>query len=104
MKYKKYIIYVVIISALYYLLPLVPAKNFMVMTLLFFYPLANFLLGLIFFQKRLDWLLPVVSAVLFLPVIFIYYNESALIYLPIYSVINLFGCLTSKILRKGKND
>ncbi len=102
MKYKKYLVYSLIIAILYYLLPFIPYKNFMVMSLLVFYPLANLLLAIIFFKKsNWDWLLPFISAALFLPAVFTHYNESALVYVIVYFVFNLIGCLFSYFFKRN---
>ncbi len=104
MKYKKYIIYAAIFVTLYYLMPLIPSKSLMVLSLTLIYPVANFALSLYFAKKYgFNLLFPVIAAVLFVPAVFIYMNESALIYVVIYFVINLIGLATGKVFKNKKS-
>lgn len=67
--------------------------------------LATFLLSLIVgagMKHRTKFLYPLVTAILFIPSVFIYYNESALIHSVWYFVVSAIGLLIGMIFRIGR--
>ena len=54
-------------------------------------------------KEKIKYLYPIVIAVLFIPSVFIYYNESALIHSLWYLVISIIGLLIGTIISKIKN-
>jgi predicted anti-sigma-YlaC factor YlaD len=74
-------------SGMFALLLLIPAFCF----------LTAFLFGLL---AGIQWLYPLLIAVLFLPTIWIYYNSSAWIYVIPYTILALVGNLTGGLIRK----
>lgn len=51
-------------------------------------------------KKKIKYLYPLIIAILFIPSIFIYYNDSALIYSMWYFVISTIGLLFGLLLHK----
>jgi hypothetical protein len=60
--------------------------------------LASFVLGVLS-GKKTKYLYPVVISIIFIPTVFIWYNESALIHSVWYLVISAFGLLTGSAIR-----
>ncbi|MBR2042995.1 MAG: hypothetical protein IJ946_01500 [Clostridia bacterium] len=60
--------------------------------------LASFVLGVLS-GKKIKYLYPVVISIIFIPTVFIWYNESALIHSVWYLVISTFGLLTGSAIR-----
>lgn len=60
--------------------------------------LASFVLGVLS-DKKIKYLYPVVISIIFIPTVFIWYNESALIHSVWYLVISTFGLLTGSAIR-----
>lgn len=61
--------------------------------------ILSFILGIVSNQK-IKYLYPLLIAIIFIPSVFIYYNESALIHSVWYLVISTTGLLLGIILRK----
>ena len=61
--------------------------------------LFSIVLGLIS-DKKMKYLYPIITAILFVPSVFIYYNETALIHSVWYLVVSSVGMLIGAILRK----
>ena len=59
--------------------------------------LLSFILGVIS-NKKIKYLYPVVIAALFIPSVFIYYNDSALIHSVWYLVVSTIGLLLGAII------
>lgn len=51
-------------------------------------------------DKKMKYLYPIITAILFVPSVFIYYNETALIHSVWYLVVSSVGMLIGAILRK----
>lgn len=69
--------------------------------------IISFLIGLL--QKsRFKYLYPVITAIIFIPSVFIYYNESALVHSLWYFVVSciglFFGALLCRILNNRKRS
>lgn len=65
--------------------------------------LATFLLSTIIgliSNKKIKYLYPVIIAIVFIPSVFIYYNETAMIHSMWYLVVSSIGMLIGAILRK----
>lgn len=86
----------------FYLLPLFIADTGSAMVvLLVLIPAVCFAISVVYGLKngfRLEY--PAITAVLFIPSVFIYYNSSAWVYIVAYGVIALLGNLVSLPFRK----
>ena len=105
---KKYYVYILVMLAFYVAAPLLCRDTGSAMfTLLCLLPATLFILSLIYAKMNgFKWYLSPAVALLWLPIVFIYYNESAVIYALIYGVISFIGqgigFLVNKILNSGK--
>ena len=105
---KKYYVYILLMLAFYVAAPLLCRDTGSTMfTLLCLLPATLFILSLIYAKMNgFKWYLSLAVALLWLPTVFIYYNESAMIYALIYGVISFagqgVGFLVNKILNNGK--
>ncbi len=61
--------------------------------------LLSVVIGLIS-NKKIKYLYPLITAILFVPSVFIYYNESALIHSVWYFVVSSVGLVSGTILKK----
>lgn len=61
--------------------------------------LFSVVLGLIS-NKKMKYLYPVITAIVFVPSVFIYYNETAMIHAMWYLVVSSVGMIIGAILRK----
>ena len=97
-----YVIYAVVLALAFYLLPLLIRDTGSGMfVLLLVVPVLTFIISLIFgIRQGFSVILPLLVAVLFAPTLFIFYNESAWIYIPYYAVIALIGDTIGKIFHK----
>ena len=105
-KYLKEIIILFIQLFMFYLYPIYALRvdpMAMVLIILFVTVLLSLILGIIS-NKRIKYLYPGVISLLFLPSVFIFYNESALVHSLWYLVVSLFGLffgvMINKIFRK----
>ena len=99
---KKMIPYLLICGISYYLLPLFgkDTGTFMLI-LLILLPLITLVTSAIYSSKnRFNFLFPILVGAIFLPGIFIYYNSSAMIYVPGYAFISLVGMLLGKVFAR----
>lgn len=101
-KYFKEMVILLIQLFMFYIFPLfagpTDAMGMVVLILL-----ATFLLSIIIggiSNRKIKYLYPVVIAILFVPSVFIFYNESALIHSIWYLVISTIGLLPSAIIHK----
>ena len=104
MNIKSLVIYSVALAAAFYILPtLIKDTGAGILMLLVVIPLIAFICALVYGIKQgFDLLLPIISAVLFTPTLFIYYNESAWVYIVAYAVITLVGNVIGRIFYKVK--
>ncbi|MBE6732129.1 MAG: hypothetical protein E7564_10610 [Ruminococcaceae bacterium] len=98
----KYLPFTTVLILAFYLLPLfIKDTGSAMFILLISIPLvtviASFIHGI---KYGFDLILPLIAAVLFLPTIFIFYNDSALIYVLIFAAITIFGNAISVLFRK----
>ena len=101
-KLKKNWIYYLIILIAFYLVPmLIKDTGSGMFILLIVIPLITLITSLIYgLRNTVDFIYPLIVAILFIPTLFIYYNTSAWIYIIVYSVIAVIGELIGKILQK----
>ena len=94
--------YLIVIIFLFYILPLIikdTGSGMLVLLLLI--PITCFLISLIYGIKNLfDWRFPILVMLLFIPTIFLFYNESAAIYSLIYGCIAAFGSFLGSAVSK----
>lgn len=85
--------YAAMLSAVFYLLPLLARDTGTAMLLMMVVmPLAAFITALGYGMRRgFSPLMPAAALLLFLPTIFIYYNSSAWVYAPAYGAAALAG-------------
>ncbi|WP_018659294.1 hypothetical protein [Allofustis seminis] len=77
----------------FYILPLIIKDTGSAMFILLVgIPMINFIAALIYGMKNsFSWLYPLLVMLLFIPTLFIFYNESAWIYIVVYGIISLIG-------------
>lgn len=100
-KYWKEILVLILQLVAFYILPLFAGPTDM-MGLVVLIILATFVLSVVLgaiSANKVKLLYPIVIAVLFIPSVFIYYNESALIHAVWYLVISTFGLAISSFIR-----
>ena len=92
-------VYSTILIIVFYLLPLLFKGGIAFLFLL--NPLTVLICSIVFGKdNKLYFILPIISALLFLPSIFIFYNESAWIYGLFYAIISLIGSFIGNKLNK----
>ena len=99
-KYLKEIITLFIQLFMFYLYPIFALRVdpiAMVLVILFVTTLLSLILGIIS-NNKIRYLYPGVISLLFLPSVFIYYNESALVHSLWYFVVSLFGLFLGIII------
>ncbi len=100
-KYLKEIIILIIQLIVFYLLPLTagPADTMGLIVLII---LSTFILSLILgiiSKEKIKYLYPIIISILFIPTVFIYYNDTALIYILWYLIDSYIGLLIGSIIR-----
>lgn len=85
--------YALLMSATYFLLPLFIRDTGSAMAILLIAAPAITLVGALVYGifRGFDFFLPLISAVLFLPTVFMFYNSSAWGYTVFYALVALFG-------------
>lgn len=53
-------------------------------------------------DKKIKFLYPMATAIIFVPTIYIYYNESATVYSVFYLVISIIGLIIGTVSKKKK--
>ena len=97
-KYLSFIVLVLLQMFMFYIFPLFAGPTDAIgMVLLIL--IATFILSFIcgFLENRIKYIFPILIAILFIPSVFIYYNESALVHSVWYFVISLIGLSFSSI-------
>lgn len=100
--YLKEIIILLIQLFMFYLYPLFAIKIDpigMVLIMLFVTILLSLIFGIIS-NKKIKYFYPLVISILFIPSVFIYYNESALVHSLWYFIVSLFGLFLGIIISK----
>ena len=100
-KYLKEIIILIIQLIVFYLLPLTagPADTMGLIVLII---LSTFILSFIsgiISKEKIKYLYPIIISIIFIPTVFIYYNDTALIYILWYLVDSYIGLLIGSIIR-----
>ena len=99
-KIKNQFAYLLIIALTFYGLLLIDRESEMLILWILF-PLVCFLSAIIYGIKYLFSLMySILVMVLFIPTIFIFYNETASIYIGVYGIISLVGNLLGSFIRK----
>ncbi len=102
---KKYFKEIIILSLqllVFYILPLFAGPTDimgLVILMLLSTALLSCAIGSIS-KEKIKYLYPIIIAILFIPSIFIYYNDSALIHSVWYFVVSAIGLLIGSIIRK----
>lgn len=101
-KYSADITIFIVQIAIFYLFPLFTGEFGEIM-MVFFIILCTFAVSLmapIFLHRKVRFFYPIATPVLFIPSVFIYYNESALLQTVWYFIICVIGFSLGLILRK----
>ena len=101
-KYIKEIVVLLLQLFMFYVFPLFAGPTDM-MGMVLLIILATLLLSLIIGSisgNKIKYIYPLVSAITFIPSVFIYYNESALIHSVWYLVVSAIGLLIGAVARK----
>jgi len=104
-KYLKEIIILIIQLIMFYLFPLIAGPTDvmgMIIILIMSVLILSIIVGVLS-KEKIKYLYPIIVAILFLPSIFIYYNDSALIHALWYLIISFIGLLIGIILKKLVN-
>ena len=99
-KYLKELIILVLQLFMFYIFPLFAGPTD-AMGMVFLIWLSTIILGImltIISNKRIKYLYPLIIAILFIPSVFIYYNESALVHSLWYLVSSCIGILLGKVI------
>ena len=104
-KYIKEIIILLIQLFFFYIMPLTAGPTDM-MGLVVLIIIVTFILGIvlgIISNNKIKYLFPIVISILFIPTIFIYYNESAWIHSIWYLVLSIVGLLIGLLIKNIYN-
>lgn len=102
-KYVKEIIILLVQSAVFYLVPLFGMTDNpmgMVLLIVLLTLGLSLILGAVS-KEKIKYLYPVIISVLFIPSVFIYYNETALVHAIWYLVISLVGVAIGTVINKA---
>lgn len=98
---KNWINYFIILIAFYIVPMLIKDTGSGMFILLIVIPLITLITSLIYgLRNAVDFIYPLIVAILFIPTLFIYYNISAWVYIIAYSLIALIGEILGKTLQK----
>lgn len=100
-KLRKMLPYLLIIIFAFYILPLlIKDTGSGILILLIGIPIICFIVSFIYgIKNSFNWLFSIFIMMLFVPSIFIYYNESATIYVLVYGVISIIAQFIGNMLR-----
>lgn len=103
-KLIKLIPYALVLAVDFYLLPfLIRDTGIAMLMMLCVIPLIAFMRSVIYgVRQGFNFLMPITAVLLFFPTIFIFYNESALIYVAIYGIVTLVGNVVGRIFYKKR--
>ena len=103
-KLRKILPYLLVFIGIFYVLPmLIKDTGSGMFILLGLIPLACLLTSMAYgFKNSFTWIFPILVMLIFIPSIFIFYNERAIVYVFAYGIISLVGSfvgasLTGKI-------
>ncbi len=96
--------YLIINILAFYLLPMVAFNTGLAMVvLLIITPIICFLTSLLYGLKNgLHWLYAILTAILFTPTIFIFYNHTAIFYIYAYGIIAVIGNLIGGLIKNKR--
>lgn len=99
---KKFLPYILVILVAYYIFPLfVKDTGSGMLFLLLIIPFASFLCAMIYSLKHsFNIFFVLCFSLLFIPTIYIFYNESAWIYVALYGIIAFLGSLIGVCIRR----
>lgn len=101
-KNLKELIIILIQTIIFYMLPLfagpTDAMGLVILIILFTF-LLSIIIGIIS-KEYIKYLYPVICSIIFIPSIFIYYNESALIHSLWYFIVSIIGLLIGTLISK----
>ena len=104
-KYIKEIVVILLQMFIFYLLPMCMG-NIGALGMVFLILLTTFILSIIIggiSKNKIKYFYPIAVAILFIPTIFIYYNESAFVHSLWYFVVSSVGLLIGTIIHKISN-
>ena len=104
-KYLKEIIILIIQLIMFYLFPLTAGPTD-VMGMIIILIMSVFILSIIIgalSKEKFKYLYPIIVSILFIPSIFIYYNDSALIHALWYLIVSILGIIIGTIINKILN-
>lgn len=103
-KWIAFILCIIILAVDFYLLPcLINDTGMAMIMILCVMPLIAFICSLIYgVRQGFNILLPVAAVILFLPTVFIYYNESAWVYAVIYGIVSVAGNSMGRLFYKKR--
>lgn len=104
-KYFKELIILVIQILIFYISPLFMTKT-SPLGMIFFILSITCILSIIIASisnNRIKFLYPIIISIAFIPTVYIYYNESALIHSVWYLVVSLIGIVIGTIINKIMN-
>ena len=101
-KTRKMLPYLFVVIFAFYVLPLlIQDTGSGMLILLIGIPMICFMVSFIYgIKNSFNWLFSLLVMLIFVPTIFIFYNESASIYILAYGVISLMGSFIGSILCK----
>ena len=107
-KYLKEIVILIIQLFMFYIFPLFAGPTD-AMGMVFLIIVATLVLSMVIgsiSNEKVKYLYPIIVAVVFVPSVYIYYNESAMIYSVWYFVVSTVGLLVGAIVHRafGKKD
>ena len=96
--------YIIALAINFYIFPLfIQDTGTGIFMLLFVLPIITFICGIIYgILQGFDFILPVIVAILFAPTLFIFYNESAWVYIVAYAVAAFVGNGIGRIFYKKR--
>lgn len=90
---QKYMPFIAIMLINFYVLAIFIINTIIaVITLFIIMPIINFINSFVFVTKnKFNLMFPIITTLFFIRVILFYFNDSALIYIPIHCVVSLIG-------------
>ena len=106
MRIKSHLPYVFLMAVNFWVLPAVIRNTGMAMVMVLAgLPLITLIIAAFHAWKAGSSIVfAIVTGILFIPAIFLYFNESAWIYAPAYAAIALIGGVVGKSLRSGRGS
>ena len=104
-KIKEMSVYLIVIILAFYVLPaFINDTGSGIFFLLILIPIICFLTSLIYgIRHSFNLIFLLINMALFIPTIFIFYNESAAVYVLIYGIIAVIGNLLGSLIKKMSN-